>query len=190
MKILYGEGNFLEQGHQISAYPASVGGEAILPIEKYVSEHNPDVKQCVFNMFAENVNFEVIPPQLGDVIWTQTSGNKWFAHCIIFDSNEYINYDALELCMKSIKSKAIELEHDQICMPLRWFKPNEQTMNWIRTYEVIENVLSEEDDVDVHGKYQVFAYDPDSKFVRDLMESLPGAKRAFYADVQIRFRNL
>jgi len=188
MKILYGEGDFLEKGHQILAYPASVGSDSHLPIEKTVMKKNPDVRQSLYNMFATNENYEVEPPKLGDVIWTQTSGSKWIAHCIVFEESGFLNYDALELCLKSLKKKADELEQEQIGIPLRWFPDREMKMNWLRTYEMIEDVMSEDDD-GVHGHYQVFAYDPDSKFVRDLVESLPGDKRAFYADVQIRFRN-
>jgi hypothetical protein len=139
-------------------------------------------------MFAENENFAVVPPRLGDVVWTQTSGNKWIAHCIVFDSNNEMRYDALELCMKSIKKKAVELGQDQMGIPLRWFPDKLMKMNWIRTYETIEDALSDEADEDVVGKFQIFAYDTDSEYVRDVVENLPGKKRAFYSDVQIQFR--
>jgi hypothetical protein len=190
MKILYGEGNFMDQGHQILAYPASVGQDAILQIEKDVLAKVPDVKQSVFNMYAKNENFAFDPPVMGDVIWTQTSGNKWIAHCIMFDERGDINFDALALCMKSLKKKAIELGQEQMAIPLRWFPDREMKQLWVRTYEEIEEALSDQDDETVVGKFQVFAFDPDSKYVRDVFESLPGAKRAFYSDVQIRFRNL
>ena len=65
MKILYGEGDFLESRHQIIAYPASVGGENHLPIETEVARRHPDARQSVFNMFAENENFAVV-----DMRWT------------------------------------------------------------------------------------------------------------------------
>jgi len=190
MKILYGEGDFLESRHQIIAYPASTGGDARLGIETEVMKRHPDVRQSVFNMFAETDQYEVIPPRLGDVIWTHTSGNKWIAHMIIFDDNNYVNYDALVLCMKSIKKKAIELGQDQMGIPLRWYPDNVMMMNWIRTYETIEDTLSEEGEDAVVGNFQIFAYDPDSKYVRRVVESLPGTKRAFYSDVKIQFRNL
>lgn len=190
MKILYGEGDFLESRHQLIAYPASVGGDATQPIETEVMRRQPDVRQSVFNMFAANEHYDVVPPRLGDVIWTQTSGNKWIAHCIVFDERGDMNWEALELCMKSIKKKAIEIDQEQIGLPLRWFPNRDMRMLWHRTYEIIENVMSDPEDGDVVGSYQIFAYDPDSKFVRDLVESLPGQKRAFYSDVNIRFRNL
>jgi hypothetical protein len=189
MKILYGEGNFLDVGHQILAYPASVGEDAVLQIEKEVLQKVPDVRQSVFNMYAKNDNFDYDPPILGDVIWTQTSGSKWIAHCIMFDEEGNINFDALRLCMQSLKKKAIELGQEQIGIPLRWFPQGEMRQLWVRTYEEIEDVLSEQDDETIIGKFQMFAYDPDSKYVRDVFESLPGTKRAFYSDVQIRFKD-
>ena len=188
MKILYSEGDFLESRHQIIAYPASVGGDMKLDIEKDVTQRHPDVKQCVFNMFAENENYDVVPPLLGDVIWTHTSGNKWIAHMIIFDERNAINYDALALCMKSIKKKAIELDQEQIGIPMRWFPDKIMMMNWIRTYETIEDTLSEDGEDAVVGNFQVFAYDRDSEYVKRVVESLPGQKRAFYSDVKIQFR--
>lgn len=190
MKILYGEGDFLESRHQLIGYPASVGGEWKLPLEQMVSKRHPDVKQSVFNMFAENPNFEVVPPRLGDVIWTQTSGNKWIAHMIVFDETGHMREDALALCMKSIRTKAAELGQDQIGVPLRWYPDREMKTKWVRTYEAIEDVMSDESDEEVLGKFQVFAYDPDSEFVRDVFESLPGGKRAFYSQPIIRFKNL
>jgi hypothetical protein len=191
MKILYGEGDFLESRHQLIAYPASVGAERKLTLEKNVSLRHPDVRQCVLNMFAENDNYNVVPPQLGDVIWTQTSGSKWIAHCIVFDERGNLREDALTLCMKSLKRKALELGQDQIGIPLRWYDDiGSQKSRWVRIYETIEDAMSDEEDENVLGKYQVFAYDPDSEYVRDVFESLPGQKRAFYSDVQIRFRNL
>jgi len=190
MKILYGEGDFLESRHQIIAYPASVSGENTMTLEKMVARRHPDVRQSVFNMFSENENFEVVPPKMGDVIWTHTSGSKWIAHCIVFDENSNLNEDALTLCMKSIGKKATELEQDQIGIPLRWFDDEkDQKRRWVRVYETIEDALSNEADEEVLGKYQIFAYDPDSIYVRDIFESLPGGKRAFYAEPKIRFRN-
>ena len=188
MKILYGEGDFLESRHQIIAYPASVGGENTKPIETEVARRHPDVRQSVFNMFATNEHYTVVPPRLGDVIWTQTSGNKWIAHMIVYDERGLMRYDALSLCMKSLKKKAIELGQDQIGIPLRWFDDRLMKTAWIRTYETIEEALSDDEDEDVLGKFQIFAYDPDSIFVRDVFESLPGGKRAFYAQPKIQFR--
>lgn len=188
MKILYAEGNFLEKGHQILAYPASVGNDMLMDIEKDVIRAVPEVKQSIQNMFSVNPNYEVIPPKLGDVVWTQTSGNKWYAHCIVYDENANFNYDAFELCMKSLKKKAVELGHEQIGMPLRWFDRKLTRMNWARTYPIIEEIFSEDDD-GIHGHCQAFVYDTDKTFVEDVVMDLPGSKRAFYADVQIRFKN-
>lgn len=190
MKILYGEGDFLSTRHQILAYPATAAVESDLDVEASVMRSQPDVRQSMFNMFAKNEgHFEVIPPKLGDVIWTQTSGNKWIASMLIFDERGDVSWDALELCIKSVKKKAIALDQDQIGIPLRWFPEHDMKMYWLRAYDIIENVMSDEKDGEVHGKFQIFAYDPDSKFVRELFESLPGEKRAFYSDVQIRFKN-
>lgn len=191
MKILYGEGDFLESRHQLIAYPASVGGDRVRELEKEVAQRHPDVKLCVANMFATNEAYDVVPPKLGDVIWTQSSGNKWIAHCIVFDNRGELREDALVLCMNSLKKKAIELDQDQIGIPLRWYEDtNAQKERWVRIYETIEDTLGDADDEDVIGKFQIFAYDPDSEYVRDMFESLPGQKRAFYSDVQIRFKNL
>lgn len=189
MKILYGEGDFLESRHQVIAYPATVGGEATHPLETEVLRRHPDVRQSVNNMFAENENFDVVPPRLGDVIWTQTSGNKWIAHMIVFEEDGFLREDALELCAKSLKRKAAELDQDQIGIPLRWFEERDMSTKWVRAYETIEDAMSTNEDEEVIGQYQVFAYDPDSEYVRDVFESLPGGKRAFYSEPIIRFRN-
>lgn len=190
MKILYGEGDFLESRHQIIAYPASVGSERKLTLEKEVSQRHPDVRLCVSNMFATNDAYIVVPPKLGDVIWTQTSGSKWIAHCIVFDDRGDLSEDALTLCMKSLKRKAADLNQDQIGIPLRWYDDvKAQKARWVRVYETIEDAMGDDEDENILGKFQVFAYDPDSEYVRDIFESLPGQKRAFYSDVKIRFRN-
>ena len=189
MKILYAEGNFLEKGHQILAYPASVGNSMSMPIEKTVIKMVPEVKQSIKNMFSANENYDVVPPALGDVIWTQTSGSKWYAHCIVYDDQGNFSYPAFELCLKSLKKKAKELKHDQIGFPLQWFPKDVMEMNWARAFPVIEEELGEEDDEGIVGRCQAFVYDPDSKFLEKIVSSLPGTKRAYYADVQIRFRD-
>lgn len=189
MKILYGEGDFLVSRHQLIAYPATVGSERVKKLEKEVNKQHPDVRASVEKMFAENEHFEVVPPRLGDVIWTQTSGNKWIAHMIVFNEMGHLREDALEVCMRSIRKKAAELGQDQIGIPLRWFKERDMATKWVRVYEVIEDVMSDAKDEEVLGAFQVFAYDPDSEFVRDVFESLPGGKRAFYSEPVIRFRS-
>lgn len=177
MKILYGEGNFLDKGHQILAYPASVGNEMNMGIEQQVAATVPEAKQSVHNMFAETDYYTVVPPMLGDVIWTETSGRKWYAHCIVYDENGEFSYPAFELCVKSLKKKAIELQHDEIGIPLRWV----DTAKWQRICDILEDELT---------AFQVFAYDPENEVLLNVVDNLPGPKKAFYADVQIRFKDL
>ena len=188
MKILYAEGTFLDMGHQILAYPASVGSDLAMDIEKEVVSTVPEVKQSIDNLFSTNPHYEVIPPQLGDVIWTQTSGSKWYAHCIVYDENGDFNYAALDLCVKSIKKKAVELGHDEIGMPLRWFADDVMPRNWNRVYPVIEAELSDDGDEVDGGNFQVYVYEPDSVFLELIMANLSGQMRAFYSEPVIRFR--
>ena len=190
MKILYAAGDYLEAGHQILAFPAKIGDKLDMPIEKDIANTVPEVKQSIENMYAENPHYEVVPPQLGDVVWTQTSGSKWYAHCIVYDEAENFNYDAFVLCMKSIKKKSIELDHDQIGMPLRWFDKKVLQENWHDAFVIIEKELGDSNKVIVHDKCQAFVYDQDKDFLFDVISSLPGAKKAYYSEVQIKFRNL
>lgn len=188
MKILYGEGDFLGSGHQIMAYPATVAASSSLEVEANVMHTQPDVRESMHNMFSKNKHFDVPSPELGDVIWTQTSGNKWIASMLVFDQDGHMHWDALEACLKSVKNKAIELDQEQISMPLRWYPLRDMKMYWNRTYNIIEEVLSDPMDEDIVGRFQVFVYDQDSDFVRDMVESLPGRKEKFYSDIQIRLR--
>jgi hypothetical protein len=182
MKILYAEGNFLQKGHQILAYPATVGAAASHEIEKSVLKTVPEIRESVFNMFAINPEYDVEPPRLGDVIWTETSGRKWYAHCIIYDENGELSFPAFDLCMKSLAKKADELGHEQIGMPLAWFREKKNKIMWERMFPSIEDNIGE------HA--QVFVYEHDKEFLMSMIDSLPGSKRAYYADVKIQFRDM
>ena len=187
MKILYAEGDFLDKGHQILAYPAAVGDDMEMPIEKLVSSKVPDALQSVHNMFAKNEQYDVVPPQLGDVIWTETSGRKWYAHCIVYDANGKFSHPAFELCMKSIGKKADMLKHTQIGMPLQWVTPKQLKTQWERMVDVIEDTLGNDSDPTVADK-QAFVYDPSNELVLSTLDSLPGGQRAFYSGIRIRFK--
>lgn len=189
MKILYAEGNYLDAGHQILAFPAKIGDKLDMPIEQAIAHTVPEVKQSIENMYSENPQYEVVPPQLGDVVWTQTSGNKWYAHCIVYDDAEKFSFAAFELCMKSIKKKAIEIEHDQIGMPLRWVAKDALFNYWSEIYKIIEKELGDSDEDVVHDKCQAFVYDNDNELLFDILALLPVGIKAYYSDVQIRFRN-
>jgi hypothetical protein len=166
MKILYAEGNFLQKGHQILAYPATVGAAASHEIEKSVLKTVPEIRESVFNMFAINPEYDVEPPRLGD----------------IYDENGELSFPAFDLCMKSLAKKADELGHEQIGMPLAWFREKKNKIMWERMFPSIEDNIGE------HA--QVFVYEHDKEFLMSMIDSLPGSKRAYYADVKIQFRDM
>jgi hypothetical protein len=189
MKILYAEGNFLDKGHQILAYPAAIGDSMAMDIEKLVSSTVPEAVQSVHNMFAENEQYTVVPPRLGDVIWTETSGSKWYAHCIVYDELGEFSHPAFELCVKSISKKADELQHAEIGMPLQWISPKKLKTQWQRLVDVIEDTLGDETNSTISNK-QAYVYDPSTDLVLATLDGLPGGQRAFYSDIQIRFKKV
>lgn len=177
MKIVYGLGNFLSSGAQIVAYPATQGINNQTNLEKSIFKKEPEVWHSVQNMYSENPNYTVVPPALGDVIWVYTSGNKWYAHCIVYETDGTLNFDALELCMKSVAKKCNEIEHHHVSMP--YFDVSKDHRYWPKIYPMIEDVLSDA---------QVYVFEPDQDRLLAAMDQLPGNIRKIFHTPRIRFR--
>lgn len=177
MKIVYGLGNFLSSGAQIVAYPATQGINNQNNLEKAIFKKEPEVWHSVQNMYAENSNYTVEPPALGDVIWVYTSGNRWYAHCIVYEDNGEMNFDALELCMKSVAKKCKEIDHRHVSMP--YFDDTSDHRYWQKIYPLIEDVLTDE---------QVYVYEPDQDRLLSAVDRLPGSIRKIFHTPRIRFK--
>tara|TARA_R110000823_G_scaffold40754_15_gene107706 strand:+ start:687 stop:1235 length:549 start_codon:yes stop_codon:yes gene_type:complete len=167
MKILYTDMHVLDSGHQIKAYPATVGAEAKTNTEKDIESRVSDIQTSVKNMYSTWPDMEgVEPPALGDVIWTQTSGNVWYATCIIYDENGKLNWEAAILCIKSLGKKCVELDQQEVGMTLFGSEEREDLPQWDDMQDVIEHYLEE--------YAQVVAYVPDIVYLSDVVSSLPG----------------
>lgn len=165
MKILYTDTHFLDSGHQIKAYPATVGPDAKTNTEKDVENRIPDIKNSINQLYVPPP-VEVDPPMLGDVIWTQTSGNVWYATCIVYDEQDNLNWEAVKLCMKSLAKKCEELGQLEVGMTLFACEEKEDMMRWEDMQDVIEHYLEQ--------YAQVVVYIPDVYYLSDVVSSFPG----------------
>ncbi len=104
-----------------------------------------------------------IPPKLGDVVWTQTSGNKYIGFCIVKrNKNAPINKKALRLCLYSAANKAKTLNNKYLGMDLFCCKDGKE---WSNIVKIIENCLED---------IQNIVCIPTNEKLVDVLEQLPG----------------
>lgn len=171
MKILYTLGNFVHSGHQILFFAINANNENTEPYQKlaektFAASFAP--KNGIFNP-PEDCG-EVEPPHVGDVIWTNTSGNQHIAHGIWREEgNGPIDFNALRLVCKSIANKAKELDQKYISMPLL----TEDLSLWNFVYPIIEEAF---------GDVNVVVHIPLEDTLLSVLDSIGGEIGAFQAD--------
>ena len=139
MKLLYTLGNFVHSGHQILFYTINSQNENTEDYQK-LAEHTFAAsfgpKNGIFNP-PEDIG-EVDPPEVGDVIWTNTSGNQYIASGIWRETPDGpIDFNALRLICKSVERKAKELSQRYVSMPLI----TEDLDIWNFVYPIIEEAM-------------------------------------------------
>lgn len=164
MKIIYTEGDFLEGGYQVIAYAVNADNITKSTSQKHVRDVMPDA-MIPYDGLYNDANAE--PPHISDVIWTQTSGNRWIAHCIVFDETTgELNEDAMRKAMRSVGKKCVELEQNAISMDL--FGCDDET-NWNNVYPIIEEEIQE----------QVFVHVALNEDLLKVIDTLPGQTHNF-----------
>jgi len=172
MKLLYTLGNFVHSGQQILFYTINAQNENTEPYQKlaestFAASFAP--KNGLFNP-PEEVG-EVQLPEVGDVIWTHTSGNQYIATGIWREKPDGpIDFNALRLICKSVSRKATELSQRYISMPLI----TEDLSLWNFVYPIIEESLDDH----VQGIVHI----PTEEQLLTVLESIGGEVNAYQAN--------
>ena len=122
----------------------------------------------------------VEPPDVGDVIWTHTSGNQHIA-CGIWQKtpDSEIDFNALRLICKSVLKKAKDLRQLAVSMPLLTI--NDDLGIWKIVYPIIEEVFNGED-------VQVIVHIPTEARLIQVLDSIGGHITRFEGKApEIRF---
>lgn len=179
MKLLYTLGNFVHAGHQILFYTINAQNEnteeyQLLAEHTFAASFGP--KNGLFNP-PEGID-EIAPPDVGDVIWTNTSGNQYIASGIWRETADGpIDFNALRLICESVNRKAKELGQQYVSMPLI----TEDLSLWNFVYPIVEDAF--DDDV------QVIVHIPLEDTLLGVLDNIGGNINAFQQDRPlIRFK--
>ncbi len=181
MKILYTLGHFVHSGHQLLFYTINnenKNHEGYQVIAEQTFAPTLKAKNDMFKDF-EGVD-PVDPPEVGDVIWTHTSGNQHIACGIWQDGpDSEIDFGAFRLICKSVLNKAKELNQLVVSIPLLTLKDDLEI--WKVAYPIIEDVFKGED-------VQVVCHIPTEKELVHVLDAIGGTIKRFESEpMQIRF---
>lgn len=176
-KLIYTVGNFYDAGQQVMVYDHNAANIPHTVIQKKIARTFPEATTVLNNLYAPQQE-EVVPPLQGDVIWTETSGRKWIGHMLIHKNDETaLNEEAVRLCIRSVRKKAVELGQDSVSMPLICAQDNK--MQWLRVYPIIEEEMQ---------GIKTIVWVPDKEYLADVMTLVPGEWNAFSRTPFIRFK--
>jgi len=181
MKILYTLGQFVHSGHQLLFYTINNENrnhEGYQVIAEQTFEPTLRAKNDMWTKF-EGVD-PVEPPDVGDVIWTHTSGNQHIA-CGIWQEgpDSEIDFGAFRLICKSVLNKAKELNQLAVSIPLLTLKDDINIWNIV--YPIIEDEFASED-------VQVICHIPTEKELVHVLDSIGGNIKRYESEpLQIRF---
>lgn len=149
MKILYTLGHFVHSGHQLLFYTINnenKNHEGYQVLAEQTFEPTLVAKNDMFRTveLEESGVDHVDAPEVGDVIWTHTSGNQHIA-CGIWQEgpDSEIDFGAFRLICKSVLKKAKELNQLAVSIPLLTLKDDLEI--WKVVYPIIEEVFRGED---------------------------------------------
>jgi len=169
MKILYTLGNYINSGHQVLCYMINNKNIPVEDFQRKTEECFAASMHPMKAMFGDMTHLEGMnaePPIVGDVIWTHTSGNQYIASGIWQDSpTGPINFDAIRYIMRSVISKAKELDQLVVSIPLLTREHDLDLWNFI--YPIIEEEFK---GVDI----QVIVHVPTEEELISLLENMGG----------------
>ena len=169
MKILYTLGNFVHSGHQVLFYTINNDNENTEEYQKLAEHTFAESFGPMNGLFnpPEEVG-DVDPPEVGDVIWTNTSGNQFIASGIWREKADGpIDFNALRLVCKSVSRKAKELNQRYVSMPLI----TEDLSLWNFVYPIVEEAFDD--------SVQVIVHIPTEEKIIEVLESIGGEINAF-----------
>lgn len=185
MKILYTLGHFVHSGHQLLFYTINnenKNHEGYQVIAEQTFEPTLRAKNDMFRSteFTEAGTDEIDAPEVGDVIWTHTSGNQHIA-CGIWQNgpDSEIDFGAFRLICKSVLNKAKELNQIVVSIPLLTLHDDLEI--WKLAYPIIEEVFKGED-------VQIVCHIPTERELISVLDSIGGNIKRFESEpAQIRF---
>ena len=169
MKILYTMGNFVFSGHQVIFYTINNKNENTEDFQKeaeacFSSSFAP--KNQMFQPMDSLEGMDANPPAVGDVVWTQTSGGQHIAAGIWQkEPGGPIDFDALQLIVRSVKRKAEDLKQNVISMPL--ITQDHDHNLWNLIYPIIEKEF-------VGVDIQVVVHIPTENELLQVMDNMGG----------------
>jgi len=171
-KCFYTESDVTQSASQLLICSISLDGKSEKNQEKHFKRAFPDSWKAAKNLLKYGDNEEINiydkddnKPKLGDVIWTQTGGNKHIGYCIVRNhEEENVNKDAVKLCIISAKNKARELKLEYIGMDLFASNGPEE---WADIVDIVEDGVEE-----IQGVVCI----PTNDALVSVMDNLPGPK--------------
>lgn len=164
MKILYTLGNATSSGCQILFYNTNLHIQDVEDYQINIKKCFPETTNIRNSFFEESPDNLAEKPNISDIIWTQTGGNKIIGHAFLHEySNQDIDLVAFVKTLASLRNKCISLDQQTVAMPL--LARNKNLDDWNKMYPIIEEMLHD---------IQVIVYIPDEDFLIEVLDDIGG----------------
>lgn len=166
-KCLYTESDVTQSGAQLVINAISLDGETKTKLQKKFKHAFPEAWSMMDQMLNAHKLMEndQLKSSVGDVIWADAGGNRHIGFCIVKENaNDEVNKKAIELCIKSAKSKARQLNIEYVGMGLF---ASESPKEWANIVDIVEKNLEE-----IQGVVCI----PTNDDIVEVLSSLPGPR--------------